>query len=80
MRRRIMSLLLAMTMATSLFSAGAADDHGGKGSPPPYNKATGCYEISSPDHLLYLSGTWKDGAPRDGEWLFRLYDSPDPVK
>lgn len=69
MRRRMMSLLLAMTMATSLFSAGAADDDGVKGSPPPYNKATGCYEISSPDHLLYLSGTWKDGAPRDGHYV-----------
>lgn len=67
--RNIISLLLAVTLATTMFSASAADDEERQGSPPPYNEATDCYEISLPEYLLYLSGTWKDDAPRDGHYV-----------
>ena len=62
MKKRILSLALSAAMALTMLPTGAfaASD---KGKPPVYNKATGCYEISTPDQLLYLSGSWRDGAP-----------------
>ena len=64
MKKRILSLALSAAMALTMLPTGAfaASD---KGKPPVYNKATGCYEISTPDQLLYLSGSWRDGAPRE---------------
>lgn len=55
-------MVLSMVPATAF----AAKD---AGTPPTYNSATGCYEISTPAQLLYLSGKWKDGAPRDGHYV-----------
>ena len=68
MKKRILSLALSAAMALTMLPTGAfaASD---KGKPPVYNKATGCYEISTPDQLLYLSGSWRDGAPRDGHYV-----------
>ncbi len=36
---------------------------------PFYNAAKNVYEISKPKQLMYLSGDWKDGAPRDGNYV-----------
>ena len=33
---------------------------------PVFNAEEQVYEISKPDHIMYMSGDWKDGAPRDG--------------
>ena len=55
-------MVLSMVPATAF----AAKD---AGTPPTYNSATGCYEISTPAQLLYLAGKWKDGAPRDGHYV-----------
>ena len=51
MKKRILSLALSAAMALTMLPTGAfaASD---KGKPPVYNKATGCYEISTPDLLL----------------------------
>ena len=51
MKKRILSLALSAAMALTMLPTGAfaASD---KGKPPVYNKATGCYEISTPDQLL----------------------------
>lgn len=46
-------MVLSMVPATAF----AAKD---AGTPPTYNSATGCYEISTPAQLLYLAGKWKD--------------------
>ena len=68
MKKRILSLALSAAMALTMLPTGAFAA-GDKGKPPVYNKATGCYEISTPDQLLYLSGSWKDGTPRDGHYV-----------
>ena len=60
--------LISAALVLTMLPAGALAA-GDKGTPPVYNKATGCYEISTPDQLLYLSGSWKDGAPRDGHYV-----------
>ena len=46
MKKRILSLALSAAMALTMLPTGAfaASD---KGKPPVYNKATGCYEIST---------------------------------
>ena len=69
MKKRILSLALSAAMALTMLPDGSALLPGDKGKPPVYNKATGCYEISTPAQLLYLSGSWKDGAPRDGHYV-----------
>ena len=68
MKKRLTSLALSAMMVLSMVpaTAFAAKD---AGTPPTYNSATGCYEISTPAQLLYLSGKWKDGAPRDGHYV-----------
>ena len=68
MKKRILSLAISAALVLTMLPAGALAA-GDKGTPPVYNKATGCYEISTPDQLLYLSGSWKDGAPRDGHYV-----------
>lgn len=35
---------------------------------PVYNAAKDVYEISNPEQLMYLSGDWKEGTPRDGHY------------
>lgn len=68
MKKRLISFALSAMMMLSMVPAPAfaAKD---EGTPPTYNSATGCYEISTPQQLLYLSGNWKDGAPRDGHYV-----------
>ena len=68
MKKRLTSLALSAMMVLSMVpaTAFAAKD---AGTPPTYNSATGCYEISTPAQLLYLAGKWKDGAPRDGHYV-----------
>lgn len=88
------SVILVLTMLLSLLTVGAAAEEaegwwteevwdtemlvalGAK--PPAYNSSTGCYEVGTPEQLLYLSGAWKaadtngDGrpdAPRDGRYV-----------
>ena len=68
MKKRILSLAISAALVLTMLPAGALAA-GDKGTPPVYNKATGCYEISTLDQLLYLSGSWKDGAPRDGHYV-----------
>ena len=68
MKKRILSLAISAALVLTMLPAGALAA-GDKGTPPVYNKATGCYEISTPDQLLYLSGSWKDGTPRDGHYV-----------
>ena len=36
---------------------------------PVFNAEEQVYEISKPDHIMYMSGDWKDGAPRDGHYV-----------
>lgn len=87
---KAVSLVLVLVMLLSLLTVGAAAEESGwwteevwdtetlvslGAKPPVYNKSTGCYEIGTPEQLLYLSGAWKsadtngDGypdGPRDG--------------
>ena len=74
MKKRILSLAISAALVLTMLPAGALAA-GDKGTPPVYNKATGCYEISTPDQLLYLSGSWKDGAPRDGQDVYKRQHS-----
>ena len=69
MKKRILSLATVRSTGFDDAPDGSAWPPGDKGTPPVYNKATGCYEISTPDQLLYLSGSWRDGAPRDGHYV-----------
>lgn len=82
---KLLSAVLALSMLVSLVTVSAAAEEadgwwteevwdtetlvslGAK--PPVYNKSTGCYEISTPEQLLYLSGAWKPDAPRDGHYV-----------
>lgn len=65
MKRKIsVFLTLAMLLSMCTFVSYAAELRAG--TSPTYNAVTGHYEISTPEQLYYLSGTWKDGTPRDG--------------
>ena len=90
---KAVSLVLVLVMLLSLLTVGAAAEESGwwaeevwdtetlvslGAKPPVYNKSTGCYEIGTPEQLLYLSGGWKsadtngDGypdGPRDGHYV-----------
>ena len=68
--KRLLSTMLSATMLLSALAvpASAAGDKA-KGTPPTYNEATGCYEISTPEQLVYLSGTWKDPAYRTANFV-----------
>lgn len=48
MKKRILSLAISAALVLTMLPAGALAA-GDKGTPPVYNKATGCYEISTPD-------------------------------
>ena len=50
MKKRILSLAISAALVLTMLPAGALAA-GDKGTPPVYNKATGCYEISTPDQL-----------------------------
>lgn len=45
MKKRILSLAISAALVLTMLPAGALAA-GDKGTPPVYNKATGCYEIS----------------------------------
>lgn len=64
-----MILALAIVLIGPAAPAFAKEAEVARGTPPPYNAATGRYEVSTADHLLYLSGDWKEGAPRDGDYV-----------
>lgn len=91
---KMASVILVFAMLLSLLTVGAAAGEadgwwnsevwdtetlvslGAK--PPVYNPSTGCYEVGTPEQILFLSGAWKsadtngDGkadAPRDGHYV-----------
>lgn len=91
---KTVSVLLVLSMLLSLLTVGvSAEETDGwwteevwdtetlmtfGAKPPAYNRSTGCYEISTPEQFLFLSGAWKsedtngDGrpdAPRDGHYV-----------
>ena len=68
-RKRLLSLLLCFAMASSLLVTTAAAKGPEDAVAPVYNAAEDVYEISTPAQLMYLSGTWKEGAPRDGNYV-----------
>ena len=65
-RKRLLSLLLCFAMASSLLVTTAAAKGPEDAVAPVYNAAEDVYEISTPAQLMYLSGTWKEGAPGTG--------------
>ena len=69
--KKVLSVILGAAMLLSMFTVSgfAGGEEVVRGTPPPYNAATGQYEVSTVDHLLYLSGDWKEGAPRDGNYV-----------
>lgn len=69
--RKFYCVLLSVVMFLSLsFSVMAAEEpEVVRGEAPPLNMATDQYEISTPEHLLYLSGSWKEDTPRDGHYV-----------
>lgn len=68
-RKQLFSLLLSLAMLSSLLVIPAAAKRPGDAVAPVYNAAENVYEISTPAQLMYLSGTWKEGAPRDGNYV-----------
>ncbi len=81
---KLTSVGLALTMLFSLLTVTAAAEGDGwwkeevwetetltslGAKPPYYNKEADCYEISTPEQLLYLSGAWKSDAPRNGHYV-----------
>lgn len=64
-------LLVASLMLFMAAPAAAAevDTDTIRGEAPLYNEATQQYEISTPEQLLYISGSWKEDAPRDGYYV-----------
>lgn len=72
-KKRITSMFLAAAMLLSMATvqAGAADEkkEGPQYEAPFYNAEKGVYEISKPEHIMYMSGTWKEGAPRNGNYV-----------
>ena len=68
-RKRLLSLLLCFAMILPLFMTTAAAKGPEDAVAPVYNAAKDVYEISTPAQLMYLSGTWKEGAPRDGDYV-----------
>lgn len=90
---KVVSLVLALAMSLSLLTVSTVAEENGwwteeiwdaetlislGAKPPLFNKKTGCYEIETPEQLLYLSGNWKstdtngDGqpdAPRNGHYV-----------
>ena len=68
-RKQLFSLLLSLAMLSSLLVIPAAAKGPEDAVAPVYNAAENVYEISTPARLMYLSGTWKEGAPRDGNYV-----------
>lgn len=68
-RKQLFSLLLSLAMLSSLLVIPAAAKGPEDAGAPVYNAAENVYEISTPARLMYLSGTWKEGAPRDGNYV-----------
>ena len=68
-RKQLFSLLLSLAMLSSLLVIPAAAKGPEDAVAPVYNAAENVYEISTPAQLMYLSGTWKEGAPRDGNYV-----------
>lgn len=68
-RKQLFSLLLSLAMLSSLLVISAAAKGPEDAVAPVYNAAENVYEISTPAQLMYLSGTWKEGAPRDGNYV-----------
>ena len=68
-RKQLLCLLLSLAMLSSLLVIPAAAKGPEDAVAPVYNAAEDVYEISTPAQLMYLSGTWKEGAPRDGNYV-----------
>ena len=71
MKKRLLSFALAASMVIPMATFGASAGGAEKieGEKPYYNAQLDRYEISTPAQLYYLSGDWKDGAPRDGHYV-----------
>ncbi|MEN6459936.1 MAG: hypothetical protein ABFC94_01010, partial [Syntrophomonas sp.] len=67
--KRISAKLLVIVMLLSMCVNSAFAQEGTTYEAPVYNAAKNVYEISKPEQLMYLSGDWKDGAPRDGHYV-----------
>lgn len=75
--KKVISTVLAFSMlfSVSLVPAYAAEDAKTSDTPettyeaPLFNAAKKIYEVSKPEHIMYMSGDWKDGAPRDGHYV-----------
>ena len=69
--KRVLCLLTACSLSLTMLATGAfaKDGDAVQGEPPVFNAAKQVYELSKPEHLMYLSGTWKEGAPRNGNYV-----------
>lgn len=68
--KRMLSAMLSLSLILSAAPVcAAAEGTENVGTPPVYNEQTGKYEISTPDQLLYLSGTWKDPKYRTADFV-----------
>lgn len=68
-RKQLLCLLLSLAMLSTLLVIPAAAKGPEDAVAPVYNAAQDVYEISTPAQLMYLSSTWKEGAPRDGNYV-----------
>ncbi len=68
-------LALSMLLSASALPVSAADAEKKSKTPevtyeaPVFNAAKQVYEISKPEHIMYMSGNWKEGTPRDGHYV-----------
>jgi hypothetical protein len=67
--KRISATLLVIVILFSMCVSPAFAQEDTAYEAPVYNAAKNVYEISKPEQLMYLSGDWKDGAPRDGHYV-----------
>ncbi|MEN6348510.1 MAG: hypothetical protein ABFD08_03800, partial [Syntrophomonas sp.] len=67
--KRISAILLVIVMLLSMCVNLAFAQENTAYEAPVYNAAKNVYEISKPGQLMYLSGDWKDDAPRDGHYV-----------
>jgi len=67
--KRISAALLVIFMLLSMCVNSAFAQECIAYEAPVYNAAKNVYEISKPEQLMYLSGDWKSGAPRDGHYV-----------
>ncbi|QOX63307.1 LysM peptidoglycan-binding domain-containing protein [Anoxybacterium hadale] len=65
------SLMLFSLSSFPVFAADTSADSkpGIAFEAPLYNAVKNVYEVSKPEHIMYMSGDWKDGAPRDGHYV-----------